>query len=92
MTVDPTAPTPTDLATSDPPLLVPTDTTATPVTAGEIAEFLRHLADLRTSGRDTDPEARAQFLHRKAGLFTRLDPDPDPGGPAGPPATGRRTP
>ncbi|WP_300008075.1 hypothetical protein [Pseudonocardia sp.] len=96
MSPDPTASTASDLATSDPALLVSTDTTAAPVTAGEIAEFLRHLADLRTSGRDTDPEARAQFLHRKAGLFTRLDPDPDPdpdpGGPAGPPATGRRTP
>jgi hypothetical protein len=90
MNLDPTASTPTDQATSDPTLLVPTDITAAPVTISEIAEFLRHLTDLRTSGRDTDPAARAAFLTPKAELFTRLDREP--GRSAGPPATRRRTP
>jgi len=76
MTLDPTGPTPTDRATSDPAPLVPTDNTATPVTPGEVAEFLRHLTDLRVSGRDADPVARAAFMARKAELFTRLAPDP----------------
>ncbi len=85
MRIDPSAPTPADQATSDPSPHVPTDSTAgpviaTPVTISEIAEFLRHLTDLRTSGR-TDPDARAAFLARKAELFTRLDTD-----------SGRRTP
>lgn len=70
MTVEQTASTPSDRATGDPALGVPTNITAPPVTAppvtvGEIAEFLRHLTDLRTSGSDGDPDARATFLHRK---------------------------
>ena len=123
MRIDPSAPIPADQATSDPALLVPTDSTTdstpapvtiapvtiapvtiapvtiapvtiAPVTISEIAEFLRHVCDLSTSGPDADPDARAAFLHRKAELFTRLDPDTDTdtGGPAGPPATGRDTP
>jgi len=52
MSVEPTAPTAADQATSDPEPLVPTDT---PVTAREIAEFLRHLTDLRVNGRGADP-------------------------------------
>lgn len=95
MRIDPSAPTPPDQATNDPARLVPTDSTAAPVTAApvtisEIAEFLRHLADLSTSGRNADPDARAAFLHRKAELFTRLDTDS--AGPVGPLATRRRTP
>lgn len=92
MNLDPSAQTPTDQATSNPALPVPTDSTAAPVTISEIAELLRHLCDLSTSGRAADPDARATFLHRKAELFTRLDTDTDTGGPAGPPVTGRRTP
>jgi hypothetical protein len=90
MSDDPTASIPTDQDTSDPAPLVPTDITAAPVTVGEIAEFLRHLTDLRVSGRDADPAARAAFLHRKAELFTRLAADPAT--PTSPPAPGRRTP
>ena len=92
MSVEPTAPTAADQTTSDPAPLVPTDTpvTAAPVTVGEIAEFLRHLTDLRVSGRSADPDARAAFLHRKAELFTRLAADPST--PTSPPAPGRGTP
>ncbi len=88
MSGDATTSTPTDQDTSGPAQLVPT----APVTVGEIAEFLRHLTDLRTSGRDADPDARAAFLACKAELFTRLgtDTDTDTGGPAGAPE--RRTP
>jgi len=77
MRIDPSAPTPADQTTSDSSLLAPTDSTAGPVTISEIAEFLRHLTDLRISGRDADPDTRAAFLHRKAELFTRLDTDSD---------------
>lgn len=86
MNLDPTAPAPRDLATSDPALLVPADITAAPVTAREIAALLRHLTDLRTSGRDADPDARAAFLHRKTELFTRLAAS------SAPPAPRRGTP
>jgi hypothetical protein len=44
------------------------------VTAREIADFLRHLAELR---RD-DPGERAAFLARKTELFTRLAADTPP--------------
>ena len=95
MTVEQTASTPSDRATGDPALGVPTNITAPPVTAppvtvGEIAEFLRHLTDLRTSGSDGDPDARATFLHRKAELFTRLAADPAI--LTSPPAPGKNTP
>ena len=95
MTVEQTASTPSGRATGDPALGVPTNITAPPVTAppvtvGEIAEFLRHLTDLRTSGSDGDPDARATFLHRKAELFTRLAADPAI--LTSPPAPGKSTP
>ena len=95
MTVEQTASTPSDRATGDPALGVPTHITAPPVTAppvtvGEIAEVLRHLTDLRTSGSDGDPDARATFLHRKAELFTRLAADPAI--LTSPPAPGQSTP
>jgi hypothetical protein len=86
MNVEPTAPTPTDQATSAPAPLDP----SSHVTVGEIAEFLRHLTELRTNGRGDDPAARATFLHRKAELFTRLTADPALS--TAPPAPGRRTP
>jgi hypothetical protein len=44
------------------------------VTVREIADFLRHLAELR---RD-DPGERAAFLARKAELFSRLAADTPP--------------
>jgi hypothetical protein len=70
----------TDRVTSDPAPLVPTSTTADHVTADhvtarEIADFLRHLAELRASARGDDPAERAAFLARKAELFTRLAAD-----------------
>ena len=59
MSLDPTASTASDLATSDPALLVPTGTTAAPVTAGEIAAFLRHVAETCTpAGVTHGPPAR----------------------------------
>ena len=87
MSIDPTA---ADQATSDPAPLDP----SSPVTVGEIAEFLRHLTELCTSGRDDDPDARAAVLHRKAELFTRLAADPalSVTSPAPSPASTRDTP
>ena len=76
MSVEPTSSSASDRVTSDPAPLVPTDITAGPVTAREIAEFLRHLAELRASGGERDLAARAAFLHRKTELFTRLAADP----------------
>jgi len=91
MSVKPTASTPTDRATSAPSPLDPNShVTAAPVTVSEVAEFLRHLTDLRTSGRGDDPAARAAFLHRKAELFTRLAIDSALS--AAPPAPGRDAP
>jgi hypothetical protein len=90
MSVEPAATTASGQATSDPTLLVPTDVTTAPVTVREIAEFLRHLTDLRTSGREGDPDARAAFLHRKTELFIRLAADPST--PDGAPAPGQDTP
>jgi hypothetical protein len=100
MSVEPTTPTPTDQATSVPAPLDPSShvivapVTAAAVSVGEIAEFLRHLTELRTSGRDDDPDARAAFLHRKAELFTRLAADPalSVTSPAPSPASARDTP
>ena len=86
MSVEPTAPTAADQTTSDPAPLVPTDT---PVTTREIAEFLRHLTDLR-GARGGDPTERAAFDHRKTELFTRLAADPST--PTSPPAAERHTP
>ena len=87
MSVEPTAPTAADQTTSDPAPLVPTDT---PVTAREIAEFLRHLTELRVSGAAATRRERAAFDHRKAELFTRLAADPST--PTSPPAAERHTP
>ena len=88
MSVEPTASTPTDRATSTPSPLDPSShVTAAPVTVSEVAEFLRHLTDLRVSGRSDDPAARAAFMARKAELFTRLAADP-----TSPLAPMRRTP
>jgi hypothetical protein len=91
MNVEPTAPTPTDQATSDPAPLDPSShVTAAPVTVSEIAEFLARLTKLRNHGHGDDPAARAAFLHRKAELFTRLTADPARS--TVPPAPTRRTP
>ncbi|HVH21920.1 MAG TPA: ATP-binding protein, partial [Pseudonocardia sp.] len=71
-------------ARGDAAALLPTATGATQpadhpaaghVTAGEIAEFLRHLTELR-GARGGDPTERAAFGHRKAELFARLAADP----------------
>jgi len=88
MTSPPTRPNAADRAANDPAPLVPTATTD-PVTAREIAEFLRHLAELSHRPRTADPGERAAFLARKAELFTRLGADPTT--PASPPAPQRRT-
>ncbi len=82
-----------DRATSDPPPLVPTPiaadhVTADHVTAREIADFLRHLAELRAGTRGDDPGERAAFLARKAELFTRIGADPPAPLSAPPPAEG----
>ena len=95
MNVEATDPTAADQATSAcAPLDPSSHVTAAPVTVGEIAEFLRHLTDLRASGRGDDPAARAAFLHRKAELFTRLAADPalSVTSPAPSPASARDTP
>ena len=42
------------------------------VTAGEIAEFLRQLAQHRTPSRGGDPTNHTALLARKADLFTRI--------------------
>jgi hypothetical protein len=42
------------------------------VTARDIAEFLHHLAELRSSARADDPAERAAFLTRKAEVLTRI--------------------
>jgi len=72
-----------DRATSDPAPLFPTLTAADPpapdpVTVREIAEFLRHLAELRAGTRGDAPGERAAFLACKAELFTRITADPPP--------------
>ena len=81
MTTQPAGSAAADRATSDPAPLVPTPTAADPVTAREIADLLRHLAELRHD----DPGERAAFLARKAELFTRIGADL----PAPPAAEGR---
>jgi hypothetical protein len=92
VSAEPTAPTPADTddqqptnnpAPPDPAPPAPTR----PVTVGEIAEFLRHLTELRTSPNGGDPAERVGFLARKAELFDRLaagptsTPGPRPGTP-----------
>jgi hypothetical protein len=75
-TSDTAPPIPT-LTAADPPPAAPDHVTADHVTADhvtvrEIAEFLRHLAELRVGTRGDDPGERAAFLARKAELFTRI--------------------
>ena len=74
MTAQPTGRAAADQAASDPTTLVPTTPTpaADHVTAREITEFLRHLAELRVGARRADPAPRAAFLARKTALFTRI--------------------
>jgi hypothetical protein len=71
VTAQPTGPATADQATNDPTPLVPTPTTDH-VTAREITEFLRYLAELRVDTRHDDPGPRAAFLTRKTALFTRI--------------------
>ncbi len=91
MTARPAGPAAADQAASNPASLVlpatgpdtgpdagPERVPAERVTAGEIVEFLRHLAELRAGTRGGDPGARAAFLARKAELFTRIAADPAP--------------
>jgi hypothetical protein len=84
--VEPAGPTAAGQAASDTAPLIPTGTS---LTAREIAEFLRHLTELR-GARGGDPTERAAFLHRKAELLNRLAADLST--PTGPPAAERRTP
>ena len=88
MTAPPAGVNATDLAAGDLEPLVPTVTadrvtadrvTADRVTVGEIADLLRHLAELRIGARGDDARdaaERAVFLARKAELFTRLAAGP----------------
>jgi hypothetical protein len=46
------------------------------VTACEIVEFLRDLAEFRTGTRRNDPGPRAAFQARKTDLVTRIAADP----------------
>jgi hypothetical protein len=93
-TIDAASPPPTGLITT----VTPNDTVTPPtcgpaghVTAREVTEFLRHLAELRVGAHSDDPARRDAFLARKAELFTRIAADPP--APAAPPTSeGRRTP
>jgi hypothetical protein len=90
----------TDQAASDPaPLLTTTTTTAAAtatatatggptdhVTAGEIAEFLHHLARYRSPALSGDPADRATLLARKTDPFTRIA-DPHAHTAPSPPST-----
>ena len=70
MTAQPTGRAAADQATSDPTTL-PTPA-ADHVTAREITEFLRHLAELRVGARRDEGGEPAAFLARKTALFTRI--------------------
>lgn len=73
MTAQPAGRAATDRAASDPTTLLPTAAAAAEhVTAGQITEFLGHLAELRAGAGRDDPAQRAAFLARKADLFTRI--------------------
>jgi len=76
MTAQPASRSAADRALSDPAALVSTATVATElaghVTAPEITEFLRHLAELRVGARRDDPTKRAAFLALKTELFARI--------------------
>jgi hypothetical protein len=87
MTGQPTSRADTDRALNDTASLPPAATTADTaaigpdhVTAREIVEFLRHLAEFRAGARYDDPRAdaraRAAFQARKADLFTRIAANP----------------
>ena len=81
MSTQPSGPTAADRSTSDAAALLPTATGATQpadhptaghVTAGEIAEFLRHLARFRSPAVGEDPADHAALLARKSELFARI--------------------
>ena len=82
MSTQPSGPTAADRSPGDAAALLPTATGATQpadhpaaghVTAGEIAEFLRHLARFRSPAVGGDPaDQAAALLARKAELFARI--------------------
>jgi len=85
MSTQPSSPTAADWSPGDAAALLPTATGATQpadhpadhpavghVTAGEIAEFLRHLARFRSPAVGGDPADQAALLVRKAELFARI--------------------
>jgi len=84
VSTQPTSPIVADRSVGDAAALLPTATGATQpadhpaaghVTAGEIAEFLRHLARFRSpavGGDPADPAKLAALLARKTELFTRI--------------------
>ncbi|MGH3433221.1 MAG: hypothetical protein ACRDQB_10335 [Thermocrispum sp.] len=76
MSTQPTDPNAADRPAGDAATLLPTATTTTGpadhVTAREIAEFLRHLARLRSPAVGGDPAEHASLLARKAELFARI--------------------
>ena len=81
MSTQPSSPTAAGWSPGDAAALLPTATGATQpadhpaaghVTAGEIAEFLRHLARFRSPAVGGDPADQAALLVRKAELFARI--------------------
>jgi hypothetical protein len=82
VSTQPTSPIVADRSVGDAAALLPTATGATQpadhpaaghVTAGEIAEFLRHLARFRSPAVGGDPaDQAAALLARKAELFARI--------------------
>lgn len=90
MITEPASRATTDQAASDPaPLLTTTTAAGGPtdhVTAGEIAEFLHHLARYRSPALGGDPADRATLLARKTDPFTRIA-DQHARTTAGPPST-----
>ena len=81
MSTQPSGPTAADRSPGDAAALLPTATGATQpadhpaaghVTAGEIAEFLRHLARFRSPAVGEDPTDHAALLARKSELFARI--------------------
>lgn len=94
MITEPASRATTNQAASDPaPLLTTATATASAaggptdhVTAGEITEFLHHLARYRPPALGGDPADRATLLARKADLLTRIT-DQHARTAAGPPST-----
>jgi hypothetical protein len=76
VSTQPSGPIVADRSVGDAAALLPTATPAPGpadhVTAREIAEFLRHLARLRSPAVDADPAKLAALLARKTELFTRI--------------------